>query len=122
MLAIRTLVNGCEAINTIAALGLVTLLSSAHIGAKGTPGHVYIVMRNLENITNLEPGYSKADFDFDLHGDVAEGDLFPPETSTEITLTEYKLWAGIGGREKILCNSDGRPDLLPEIKLVITRQ
>lgn len=92
-----------------------------HIGAKGTPGHVYIVMRNLENITLLDSDYSKADFDFDLHGDVDEGDLFPPQTSTEITLTEYKLWAGVGGREKILCNSDGRPELLSEIKLKITR-
>jgi hypothetical protein len=93
----------------------------SHIGAKGTPGHVYIVMRNLENITNLDPAYSNADFDFDLHGDVAEGDLFPPVVSTEITLTEYKLWAGVGGRDKILCNSDGRPDLLSDIKLKITR-
>ncbi|GAH03902.1 unnamed protein product [marine sediment metagenome] len=47
-----------------------------HIGAKGTPG------------------------------DVAEGDLFPPKTSTEITLTEYKLWAGVGGREKHKPESD----------------
>jgi len=94
----------------------------AHIGAKGTPGHVYIVTRNLENITLLNSHYSKADFDFDLHGDVDEGDLFPPETTTEILLTEYKLWAGVGGREKILCNSDDRPALLSEIELVITRE
>jgi len=92
-----------------------------HIGAKGTPGHVYIALRNLENISLLNPRYSKADFDFDLHGDVADGDIFPPTDSTVIALTEYKLWAGVGGREKILCNSDGQPLLLSDIKLKITR-
>lgn len=92
-----------------------------HIGAKGTPGHVYIAMRNLENISLLNPRYKNADFDFDLHGDLYEGDLFPPKESTVIALTEYKLWAGVGGREKIVCNSDGQPLLLSDIKLKITR-
>lgn len=92
-----------------------------HIGAKGTPGHVYIALRNLKNISLLNSLYGKADFDFDLHGDVADGDLFPPTDSTVIALTEYKLWAGVGGREKILCNSDGQPSLLSDVKLKITR-
>lgn len=93
-----------------------------HIGAKGTPGHVYIAMRNLKNVSTLDPKYSNADFDFFIHGDVNERDLFPPaDDPTTIQLTEYQLWAGIGGREKILCNSDGRPELISVVTLTITR-
>jgi hypothetical protein len=96
--------------------------SIVYTGAKGTPGHVYLAMRNLENISTLKFGFSRADFDFDLHGDVAAGDLFPPPPngSTTIQFTEYKLWAGVGGKDKILCNSDGRPDLISDIWLKIT--
>ena len=84
----------------------------SHIGAKGTPGHVYIVTRNVEIIEpELLPQYSNADFDFDLHGDVDPGVLFPPNDEypqSRFQLTEYKLWAGVGGKEKYPCNSDGR--------------
>ena len=98
-----------------------------HIGAKGAPGHVYIVMRNLENITQvLLPQYSNADFDFDLHGDVIQVDgkdqLFPPAAGTTSTfiLDEYVLWGGVGGKEKIICNSDGRLPLDPPTTLEIS--
>jgi len=95
----------------------------SHIGAKGTPGHVYIVMRNLEIITApLLDQYSNADFDFDLHGDVDEDVLFPPAAGTDsfFTLDEYVLWGGVGGRYKIICNSDGRLPLTPPTTLKIS--
>ena len=80
-----------------------------------------ISVQKLHSKTVILRDYKNADFDFDLHGDLYEGDLFPPEESTVIALTEYKLWAGVGGREKIVCNSDGQPLLLSDIKLKITR-
>jgi hypothetical protein len=101
----------------------------SHIGAKGAPGHVYIVMRNLEIIIGpLLDEYSNAQFDFDLHGDVVlkkDGtfDLFPPEACgnpSTFNLNEYVLWGGIGGQYKIVCSSGGRLPLTPPTTLEIS--
>jgi len=95
-----------------------------YIEQKKGPGHVYIVMRNLEVIDPASGEPINADFDFDLHGDVIGETPFLPEEggpASEFSLTEYKLWAGVGGRGGFVCNSDGRPGLAPDISLTITR-
>jgi hypothetical protein len=95
-----------------------------YIEQKKGPGHVYIVMRNLEVDDPVSDEPVNADFDFDLHGDGMEGIPFLPEEGdppSEFYLTQYKLWAGVGGRGGFVCNSDGRPGLDPGIKLTITR-
>jgi hypothetical protein len=94
-----------------------------YIKQKEGAGHVYIVMRNLQvSSPPLLNDYRKPDFDFDLHGDVTEGVLFPPEEGTPSVfyLTHYKLWAGVGGKGGFVCNSDGRPELLSDVWLEIS--
>jgi len=90
---------------------------------KEGPGHVYMIMRNLQvSSPPLLNNYRNPDFDFDLHGDVKEGVLFPPEEGTlsVFYLTHYKLWAGVGGKGGFVCNSDGRPELLSNVRLEIS--
>ena len=83
-------------------------------------------MRNLEINDVLDPDYSNAQFDFDLHGDALKPDgtfdLFPPAACDEsiFYLDEYVLWGGVGGRYKIICNSDGRLPLEPNTTLKIS--
>jgi len=95
-----------------------------YIEQKKGPGHVYIVMRNLEVFDPVSGEPVHADFDFDLHGDLIGDMPFLPDQgdpASEFFLTEYKLWAGVGGRGGFVCNSDGRPGLNPDITLTITR-
>jgi len=94
-----------------------------YIEQKKGPGHVYIEMRNLEVIDLVSGETVNADFDFDFHGDVIGDTPFLPEEGSASTfyLTQYKLWAGVGGRNGFVCNSDGRPGLDPDITLTITR-
>ena len=94
-----------------------------YIEQKKGPGHVYMVMRNLEVIDPDTGQPVNADFDFDLHGDVSGDIPFLPEQgdASEFLLTQYKLWAGVGGRGGFVCNSDGRPGMEPHITLTISR-
>jgi hypothetical protein len=89
-------------------------------------GNIQITMRNLviQPSTSDEYDPDRVDFDFDLHGAVAEGYPFLPddeEYPTFFELDEYMLWAGVGGQGGFACNSDGRQRLIPSSTLVITR-
>lgn len=91
---------------------------------RGTAGNVYLEMRDLQIYPLPTVEYSNVDFDFDLHGAVAPGETFLPEeidNSIVHVLTEYKLWAGMGGQGGFTCNSDGRPALENNSYLQITR-
>jgi hypothetical protein len=89
-------------------------------------GNIHITMRNLviQPSTSVEYDPDRIDFDFDLHGAVAEGYPFLPDKEdfpSVFILDEYMLWAGVGGQGGFTCNSDGRQSLNPYSTLEITR-
>jgi hypothetical protein len=96
--------------------------------SKGGPDKIHITMRDLDIYPKTSQNYNGVDFDFDLHGEIATGEPFLPETvnsSVEHQLTRYMLWAGANGQGGFTCNSagggwDGWAELRPST-LKITR-
>ena len=82
----------------------------SHTRSKGGPDQIHITMNNLIiDPLVVSEGYSQVDFDLHLHGEIAEGDDFLPESGNVAhLLTKYKLWAGGQGPEGwFICNSNG---------------
>jgi hypothetical protein len=100
----------------------------SHTKSRGGPDQIHITMNNLIiDPLVVSKDYSQVDFDLHLHGEIAEGKDFLPESDNVAhTLTRYMLWAGGHGEEGwFICNSTGGGmdswELLPQdLTLTIT--
>ena len=125
----------CSALLTVDGIDAFEVLAKdwgiSRTRTKSGPDQIHITMNNLM----IDPGviskdYSQVDFDLHLHGEIAKGEAFLPESGNVAyhRLTKYKLWAGGQGAEGwFICNSGGSGmdswESLPEdLELRITRK
>ena len=81
--------------------------------SRGGPDQIHITMNDLiiiDPVPGTSENYSQVDFDLHLHGEIADGEDFLPDSGSGVShhITKYMLWAG-GHEEEgwFICNSTG---------------